>query len=64
LPISPFEVSAASKNLTKVRQWLEQAGASGDHVAAFNLGVCLEGIGMERDETSRPVDAPEPPKAS
>ena len=33
-----------------VAHWFEQAAASGDLVAAFNLGLCLDkGVGVEPD---------------
>ena len=42
------------EDLAKARNWLEQAAASGNLVAAFNYGLCLaEGAGVERDERRR-----------
>ena len=35
----------------RIAAWFEQAAASGDLVAAFNLGLCLtKGVGVERNE--------------
>ena len=42
--------AGSSEDSARVAHWFEQAAASGDLVAAFNLGLCLDkGIGVEPD---------------
>ena len=45
------EGAGAADDPAKIAGWFEQAAASGDLVAAFNLGICLtKGVGVEQDE--------------
>ena len=42
---------ARADDPAKIAGWFKQAAASGDLVAAFNLGICLtKGVGVDQDE--------------
>jgi TPR repeat protein len=50
-PTASCKERATRRTQTIIAGWFEEAAASGDLIAAFNLGVCLvKGVGVERDE--------------